>query len=276
MSVIDGGTVYQRSAEYYSSQCNLIIALKGEDVVYGVTEEEFCGESPSFDMSYKPEGAKTLQEDMEALIEFRSSSASTCVYALTRALQVSSFYKMNETRHRVIEALSTDERFSTNYPLMLRMGHLANVKEWFYSAFKKILSSPISALSVEEYETIGVELLHELVRSRKLAEVKRILTILRGPTYQRSPLCRDRMLWRGKRCEKAWKDVYQHFSFILLCDGDVGEDFAQAGATAGHGSLRTRQAAYARNSYGLRKGREMSMNFMRMIIVKEERTGNGG
>jgi hypothetical protein len=127
---------------------------------------------------------------------------------------------MTSTRERAIEAISNDPEFAADYAVMLRLGHLAKVDRWFYVAFKEIISSPVSALTMYQCETLGTDLLHKIIRSRKMIEVSRILIVLHGPKFERSQRCQSR--FRRLNCEQGWRCFWDECVVPrLLGDGDI-------------------------------------------------------
>lgn len=128
---------------------------------------------------------------------------------------------MVATRELAIRNLTAHPDLEGHPPMMLRLGYLAGVKEWFRAAFNDIILSPLSALRGEDCEAIGAELLYYVIQSRKRIEVLRKIVLLQGPSFDQSPSCRS-----GRAsCPLGWRTFWDRRVVpVLLGDQQVTSD----------------------------------------------------
>lgn len=100
----------------------------------------------------------------------------------------------------------------------IKLAMKCGVKDWFLEAFELLLIQPLTALSNDELDLIGVDVIHHLISHRHEMEQANVRALVTCPLYVRDMDCRH----DPRQCKQAWELFWSKIFAPAALANDAG------------------------------------------------------
>jgi len=150
------------------------------------------------------------------------AQVTTTEHFLINILDLSTFLEIEDGIEYAISEL--EKRNDFHPALQFQLARLFRVDQWIEPAFRKLISSSISSLTLDQHAQMGQIGVFHLLRTKDQIDTLHKSLALIAPPVQHGPICQTQF-----SCEASWENQWDRFGKHLvhpdhvLCGKDIVE-----------------------------------------------------